>query len=247
MKRPSRPIKMLKNLQEKNVGMIDLNGADGLPQREGGVVFEGDFPDMRTRTRKRCEFRVVSRHTVHEPMIQVSAFQYDCSSQAFHSTETEKMVQEVKIVLEQKLSTEISYGDFGASSSLTGSALEEHLREHIRQGTITVVRHEVKVSGTMTITVRSTVTETWAWDGEDCPPDLGGPWFITYIRMGPTQTYSFEYDFVEWEKKATSEWLGGEPWAKGKARAHVASLINKGAWIPTDLPISDTLPTPHNF
>jgi hypothetical protein len=229
---------------------IDLGEADGAPAREGGIILVGSQPDMRTRTRRNCHYRIVSRHTVHQPYIRVSPLDFEKTppvSQLYRSEETDRFVQNLKVVLEQKLSNEVTYANFGASASLTGTALEEFLRQYAQTVSTVVEHYTVTAYGSITVTVHSTVSNTWAWDGDDCPSDIGPPEVVRYVLVGPPLTYTFRYVFETWEMKGRISELAGEEWAKSKTRQHIMSLINTGAWLPMDLPLSDDLPTPTNF
>lgn len=207
----------------------------------------GAPPDMTTRTRRNCQYRVISRQTVHQPYVRVSPLQYQHSSEMFTTQQTDRMVQELKVVLEQKLSNEITFNEFSASASLTGTALEQFLLDYVQTHTFVIVHYTVVVSGTITITVHSTVTDRWAWVGDDCPAEIGPPEDFPYELVSPPLTYDFSYVYEAWEKKAQVSWLGGEAWSQSQAQQHVTGLINGGAWMPMDLPGSPDLPTPSNF
>jgi len=225
---------------------VDLGANQKAPPHKDGVVLVGSLPDMTTRTRTNCVFKVVARQTTHQPHIRISPLQFRHSSEMFTTQQVDRIVEELKIVLEEKLSNEITFNEFGASASLTGTALEQFLREYVRNKTFVIVRYTVIVTGTITISVRSTVQETWAWDGDGCPPDTGAPEIFTYTLDGPELTYDFAHTYETWEKKAQESMLGGEPWAESQARKHVVGLINRAAWID-QFPVSPDLPSPADF
>jgi hypothetical protein len=234
--------------QESGAGRreVDLGSNPKAPPREGGVVLVGPPPDMTTRTRTTCVFQVVSRQTTHQPFIRVSPLQFAHSSEGFTTQQVDRIVEELKTVLEEKLSNEITFNEFGASASLTGTALEQFLREYVRTHTFVIFHYTVIVTGTITMSVHSTVQETWAWEGSGCPPNVEPPEILTYTLVGPEVTYEFAQTFEAWEKKAQESMLGGEDWAASQARKHVVGLINRGAWID-QFPVSPNLPSPSDF
>lgn len=246
--KPARRAGPLREPDEEPSTKLDLKDTEGEPRHEDGVVLIGNQPDMRTTTGKNCHYVITSRHTVHQPYIEVSPLTIkDTTSEMFLSTQTDRIVEELKVVLEQKLSNEITYNEFGASASLTGTALEQFLRDYVQTHTFVLAHYTTRVSGTIKITVHSKVSNTWAWDGPDCGSSVSPPEVVTYVLKGETLTYEFDYFYETWEKKAQKSWLSGEKWAEKSAQQHVIDLINKGAWMPTDLPLSKDLPTPTNF